>query len=150
MKKDGQSNISDSKTGRVERRFRFLPGDALIIAAVVVFSVSLILGLFIHGKIESGKEKYVCITQDGQVILYRKMSAFTEPSEYVIETENGRMVIYLSSEKVYVKESSCPDHICEKYGELKDAGDGAVCLPNHVVVEIRSDGSDDGKDAVAR
>lgn len=152
MNKDGNPSTSGNKKPIVERRFKFLPGDGLIIAAVVLFSLIILGGLFVHGRMTKDKARYVSISQDGQEILHQKMSAITEPMEYVIETDHGRIVIFLSSEEVYVKESSCEDHICMKYGKLKEAGDGAVCLPNRVVVKIVS-GSEDaenGKDAVAR
>ena len=86
----------------------------------------------------ASKSRVVRITMDGQVILERDMAEFAEPMEYRITSSSGEMVIFLSSEKVYVKESSCPDKICMHTGELSKNGDGAVCLPNRVVVQIVS------------
>lgn len=87
--------------------------------------------------------------------MNRPMSAFTEDTEYKIQTSGGQVVIFLSAETVYIQSSDCPDQICVHEGELKKPGDGAICLPNKVVVEIVAgpSGSEvtDGKvDAVAK
>lgn len=161
-RRDGQSNTSaESGTGKGKtrpdrdlpaRRFRFLPGDAVVIGAVVVICGMLLLASWIYGKSAGNKGRVVRITMDGNIILERNMADFSEPAEYRIASDSGEMVIYLSSEKVYVKDSSCPDKICMHTGELRKTGDGAVCLPNRVVVQIVSSGTEEDQevDVVAR
>ena len=161
-RKDGQSNTSASAGAREgktrpdrdlpARRFRFLPGDAVVIGAVAVVCVILLLLSWIYGKSVENRGRVVRITQDGNVILERNMADFSEPTEYRITSDSGEMVILLSSDKVYVKDSSCPDKICMHVGELKKSGDGAVCLPNRVVVQIVSSGAEEDQevDVVAR
>ena len=63
-KKDGRLEASDRKTD-VQRRFRFLPGDLLIILVILVFCVVFWLGFFFQGKMTDKKAKYVRITLDG-------------------------------------------------------------------------------------
>ncbi|MBP5416998.1 MAG: NusG domain II-containing protein [Clostridiales bacterium] len=152
-KTDGQSNTSTKK--RPPRNFRFSSGDAFIVGAIVLCCAIIIGGLFIHRHIHKDDARYVRITQDGKVLLEMDLREFSEPMEYRIDSDRGHMIIYLSSEKVYIKESSCADKICEKEGELTSPGDGAVCLPNRVVVQIVSGNSDEGNpsgkvDAVAK
>lgn len=139
-KTDGQSNTSAKKLP--PRNYRFSSGDALIIGAIVLCCAIIIGGLFIHRRVHKGDARYVRITRDGKVLLEMDLREFSEPMEYRIASERGQMTIYLSSEKVYIKESSCADKICEKVGELTDPGDGAVCLPNRVVVQIVSGDSE--------
>jgi hypothetical protein len=150
-RKDGQSNTSAKALP--PRNFRFASGDIFIIGAIVVFCAILIGGMFIHRRIHAGDARYVRITQDGEVLLEKNLSDFSEPMEYKITSERGEMVIYISSEKVYVRDSSCADKICMHQGELTSPGDGAVCLPNRVVVQIVSgsdNGSDQGVEVIAR
>ncbi len=148
-KKDGRLEASDRKTD-VQRRFRFLPGDLLIILVILVFCVVFWLGFFFQGEMTDKKAKYVRITLDGQVILESALTRFAEPVEYSVVGEHGTVVIYLSSEEVYVKESSCEDQICVKTGSLKHTGDGAVCLPNRLVVQIVGGSEETGEpDAVS-
>ena len=133
-KRDGQSNTSAKALPK--RRFRFCSGDVFVIAAILLFCAILLAGTWMIKRSKKNKLPYVRITKDGQVLLEKDLRAFSEPVEYRIENGDDFMVILLSSEKVYVKESSCPDKICMHQGDLKVPGDGAVCLPNRVVVEI--------------
>ena len=36
----------------------------------------------------------------------------------------------------FLKDTSCPDHLCEKMGRISSSGQSIICLPNRVVVEI--------------
>jgi len=147
----GRSETSETKRTRPERRFRFLPGDLVIILVIVVFCAVFLAGVFLKGRSDAKKERLVRITQDGQVILEAKMERFSDPAEYTIVGESGSIVIYISSEEVYVKESPCEDQICVKAGVLRKVGDGAVCLPNRLVVQIVGGETESGEvDAVAK
>ena len=126
-----------SRTGRSsQRRFRFLPGDAVVLAGIVLFCVFFLLGMFFLQKHDEDREKYVRITSEGAVVLNRPLKEFTETFQYRIRTRQGEVVILISSEEVRFEESDCEDKICIKQGALKKIGDGAVCLPNRVVVQI--------------
>lgn len=54
-------------------------------------------------------------------------------------TVNGVTVVYGGGE-IYIKDSSCRDRICVNAGHLSKKGQSAVCAPNRVSVEIKSDG----------
>ena len=140
-KKDGQSNTSAKALPK--RRFRFCLGDVFVIVSILLFCAILIVGTWIYTRKNKNKPPYVRITRDGQVLLEKDLREFPEPMEYRIDGDHGHMVIYISSEKVYVKESDCPDKICMHKGDLSKPGDGAVCLPNRVVVEIVAGDEDD-------
>ncbi len=140
-KKDGQSNTSTKALPK--RRFRFCSGDVFVILSVLLFCAILIGGTRIYSRKNQNKPPYVRITQDGQVLLEKDLRDFSEPAEYRIDSDHGHMVIFISSEKVYVKESDCPDKICMRQGDLTSPGDGAVCLPNRVIIEIVSGDEDD-------
>lgn len=148
--KDGRLEASE-RMRRPPRRFRFLPGDLVIIAMILIFCVVFWLGIFLQGKYSEKKERYVRITQDGNLVLEIKLSLIREPVDYLIYGKDGNIVVHLSSDEVYIKESPCEDQICVKTGVLKKVGDGAVCLPNRVVVQIIGGEEDAGEvDAVAK
>ena len=142
-RKDGQSNTSAKALP--PRNFRLASGDIFIIGVIVLFCAILIGGMFIHRKVHSGDARYVRITQDGEVLLEMDLAKLDGPMVYHISSERGEMDIYLSPEKAYVMDSSCADKICMHQGDLTSPGDGAVCLPNRVVVQIVS-GKDSGSD----
>lgn len=54
-------------------------------------------------------------------------------------TVNGVTVVYGGGE-IYIKDSSCRDRVCVNAGHLLKKGQSAVCAPNRVSVEIKSDG----------
>lgn len=142
-KTDGKSNTStkEEKTassGKAlpPRNFRFSSGDLILIIGIVLFCAFLIAGIFIYGKVQEKKTPYVRILSDGQVLLYSPLRDFQDETEYFIETNNGKVVVLISSERAVIVSSDCPDQICVKQGELTHIGQGAVCLPNKVVVEI--------------
>ena len=143
---DGQSNTS--RKDLPKRNFRFSSGDVCILLVIVCFCIFLIAGMWVRTKISKDSAPYVRITKDGQVLLERPLSDFSEPVDYLIYGERGSMNIYISSEKVCVTDSSCPDKICMHQGDLVRPGDGAVCLPNRVVVEIVSGSSGDSEGKV--
>gem|GEM_PF-78860 len=143
---DGRSDISDKKRNKIQiksfgntvssRRFRFLPGDAVICIVIALFCALCILGIFFYRKQDDTKEKYVKITVNGEVFLNHPMYLYSTPQRYVLPTKDGQVVIDISSEEARISASDCPDQICVKQGALKKIGDGAVCLPNRIVVQI--------------
>ena len=143
---DGRSDISDKNKRRIHiknfgntvssRRFRFLPGDVVICIVIALFCALFILGIFLYRKQDDTKEKYVKITVKGDVFLNHPMYLYSTPQRYVLPTKDGQVVIDVSSDEVRIVASDCPDQICVKQGALKKIGDGAVCLPNQIVVQI--------------
>lgn len=160
-KRDGQSNTSAKRgstapaTGKAlpPRHFRFTSGDLILVIGIFLFCAFLIGGIFIYGKVQEKKTPYVRILSDGQVLIYSPLRDFQDETEYCIETGNGKVVVRISSERAVIVSSDCPDQICVKQGELTHVGQGAICLPNKVVVEIvpgpEAD-EDDRIDGVAR
>ena len=51
----------------------------------------------------------------------------------------GTNELHIEEGTVYLTEASCPDHLCVKQGIIRRAGESIVCLPNQVVVELRSE-----------
>lgn len=143
-KTDGQSNTSDNTSVKNSscgkhlppRNFHFASGDVFLILAILVFCGILITGVWLRSRALANRAPYVKITVDGTVLLNRPLSDFSEKTEYQITTEQGHVVVMLTAEEVYVCESDCPDQICVHAGKLSKPGDGAICLPNKVVVQI--------------
>ena len=53
---------------------------------------------------------------------------------------NGRMQIETREGRVRVLNSDCPHHICKNMGWIKYNGETIVCVPNQVLIEIKSKG----------
>ncbi len=110
--------------------------------------VFLLAFLFILLFINLSKEKgtLVWVSIDGQVTAAYPLD---EDLDVVIDGYNGgtnRLVI--EGGQAYLKDTSCPDHLCEKMGRISQVGQAIICLPNRVVVEVAGDSSSSEYDAV--
>ena len=77
----------------------------------------------------------VTVTVNGQI--------FGEYSLRVNQTVEIRCgdaynLLVIEDGRAYVKQASCPDGICSSHRPIQHDGESIVCLPNKVVVEIRS------------
>lgn len=59
-----------------------------------------------------------------------------------IRCGDGYNLLVIEDGRAYVKEASCPDEICSAHRPIRHNGESIVCLPNKVVVEIRSQDQD--------
>lgn len=60
-----------------------------------------------------------------------------------VETKYGYNLVEIGDERVRVIEADCPDKIDVKQGYISRIGETIVCLPNHLVVEIKGTASAD-------
>ena len=52
------------------------------------------------------------------------------------EKEINGVIVCCENSEIYVKESTCPDKVCVRSGRISKAGEGIICAPNRVAVEI--------------
>ncbi len=52
------------------------------------------------------------------------------------EKEINGVTVCCENSEIYVKESTCPDKVCVRSGRISKAGEGIICAPNRVAVEI--------------
>lgn len=98
---------------------------------------------------------FVCFQPNGNYVKIARGE--DEPVKYdlsrddeiVLEGLSGeRNVLCIEKGEIYMKEASCPDKICQKQGCVSKNGQTIICLPNHVVVTVVSDGEKEDMDAV--
>ncbi|MBE6631791.1 MAG: NusG domain II-containing protein [Ruminococcaceae bacterium] len=81
----------------------------------------------------------VIVSIDGK--LFGEYS-LNENRSVEIKTDEGYNLLIIEDGKAYVKEASCPDGICSSHRPISYGGESIICLPNKVVVEIRTDSKD--------
>ena len=64
---------------------------------------------------------------------------------FEIITDMGYNIIEVRDGGVYMTEADCPDKYCVSQGRISEIGQVIVCLPNKVIVEIRSKAGACGK-----
>lgn len=82
-------------------------------------------------------------SQSSTVLVYQKDRLLEQSGlekDKVITILNGRMQIEIRGSRVRVLNSDCPHHICKNMGWIKYNGETIVCVPNKVLVEIKSKG----------
>lgn len=58
------------------------------------------------------------------------------------EEEVNGVTICCENGEIYVKDSSCPDKVCMRSGRISKAGEGVICAPNRVAIEINGKNND--------
>ena len=108
-------------------------GDIILVISLIITSVMLFA--FSFSKSESLKaEIYV----DGEKLHSITLSEVTE--SYTL-TENYCQLL-IEKDGVSFVFSYCGDQLCVKRGKLKNQGDTMACVPEKVVVILKSDGKD--------
>lgn len=108
------------------------PGDFLILFIIIAVSVvSICFAL-------PEKGDYVCIQADGTEYQY----PLSKNAVYEVQGAIGITKIQVQDNKVRITDSPCPNKTCINQGW----GTTLICLPNNVVVSVKSSG---GYDAVA-
>lgn len=142
-------NGSSGTMGRGARRRSILgrwwaPGDVLIILAVIAASVFLISSSMAGAGGDSGLK--VSISVNGKEALVRPLGG--ENENLTIEGYQGESYVEISGGKVHMVDSACPDKLCVRSGWISRPKESIVCLPNRVVIEIKS--VEGGPDAINR
>lgn len=112
-------------------------GDKYLI--IVVLLLSFVGIYFVKYHSTNGGNKYISIQVDGEEIKKISFGANMVGKTIDIETKFGYNKIEIGDEKVRVIEADCPDKLDVKQGWISNQGEVIVCLPNRMVVEIKSE-----------
>ncbi len=119
----------------------FKKNDLLLIGILLI----IFAGIMIFLSITREDGSMVQVSVNGELAASFPLS---EDIEYEIEGCNGGSnTLVIQDGWAYIRDSSCPDHLCEKMGRINSSGQSLICLPNRVIVEIT--GTEDEYDAVA-
>lgn len=77
----------------------------------------------------------VTVTVDG--VLFGEYSLH-ENRSIEIRCENGYNLLVIEDGRARIESADCPDGICSSHRPITYHGESIICLPNRVVVEIRS------------
>lgn len=111
---------------------RRLFNDIILIVAILI-----VTGVFmIYINMNSSKTAdYVEIYVNNEIY---KIESLEVNKKVIIRTKQGENILSIHDRGVEMIQSSCPDHVCEKTGFISKDGEIIVCLPNKILVEIKS------------
>lgn len=105
----------------------------LIIGILIVAAISFLgIKIFMDGSADK-----VLITRDGKI--YKEVD-LNKNQTIIIEVpkEEGSNTLEIKNGYAKMLDSSCPDHLCEQQHRISKKGETIICLPNKVVVEVKS------------
>lgn len=109
-------------------------GDIIVIfTLIVVFCLSFIY--IINSFITTG-DKYISVQVNGEEI--KQITFGNEKKVYPIRTSFGLNILEVDNESVRVIEASCPDKLDVKFGKINKVGQAIICMPNRLVIQIKS------------
>ena len=105
--------------------------DIIFIAAILLTVLIAALVLFLLKT----PGDTVTVTVDGKPFGEYPLN---EDRTVEIKNGNGYNILVIENGKAYVKSASCPDGICSSHRPIGSSGESIICLPNKVVIEIRT------------
>lgn len=103
---------------------------------ILVFLVLLLVSFFfIMRKEEKGKLANVYYASK----LVLQIDLTTPTKSYVVKGELGDVTIVAGDGSIFVEKETSPRHLCSKQGKITSPHEKIVCLPNKIVIEIKSD-----------
>ena len=113
---------------------RRLKNDLILIAVLLVaVSVAGLLFFLFRGEGDT-----VTVTRDGVLIGEYPLSV---PLTLTIGEGDSVNILVIEDGHAHVSEATCPDGICAAHRPISRNGESIVCLPNKVVVTVKtSDG----------
>ncbi|MCL2752508.1 MAG: NusG domain II-containing protein [Firmicutes bacterium] len=120
MDTNKQDKILRIRDGRI-----FGAGDIVLFAVLAAALAALFIA--VYGGRKPGDTVYVYT--DNQLVCEFSLN------EDTIQGIDSRLTLVIKDGKVSVKDSKCPDHICETRS-ISYKGEQIICLPNRILIEI--------------
>ena len=126
----------------VNKRLKPAGGDIAVVSTVIILAI--VIAIFIMTG-SGSRTRTLRIWQDGELIEEVRLT--DADSERVVEIDGKyHNKIMIGGGEAGFIDSDCPNHDCVNKGMISKVGQSAVCLPNHVVLEVVGDNA--GVDAV--
>jgi len=122
---------TQKKASDTEKNTRKARNDILFISAVLLITAVAALALFLFRP----PGDTVIVTVDGVI---RGEYPLSENRSVEIRNGDGYNLLIIEDGKAYVQHASCPDGICSAHRPVGRNGESIICLPNKVVIEIRT------------
>ncbi len=112
--------------------------DKIFICIVVACSVLFYVPLVWSAYQEKDKAKEVVVSFKDQEILRERLDI---DHVYKVKGTLGPVTVEIKDHKVRVEKETSPNHLCSIQGWVSESNRPIVCLPNNIVVEIKSSGN---------
>ena len=106
------------------------PGDFIIVLILLCISLA-----FMLIPKEKGSTIYIKVNEKLTAVY-----SLNQPKEKHITVNGavGEMHICIANGKAWVTDSACKNKLCVRMGKISKNGEVIVCLPNRVVISVKS------------
>lgn len=111
----------------------FSKRDWLLLVVILILCI-VVLGIYFFYPKQTAD--YVEITVDGK--LYKQSLLDKDYSIKIIKDGKTTNILEIKDGQIFMKEADCSDHLCIKQGKIRYAGESIVCLPQKVVVQVKT------------
>ena len=98
-------------------------GDFILAAVIIAVAI----GIWLLPSFDKGSG-VADIEQRGEKFAV----SLRRDAEYPLEG----CIVAVEDGEIYIKETNCPDRVCEKTGRISKAGEAIICIPNKVSITI--------------
>ena len=114
-----------------------------ILCAIIILILLSSFIIIIWKKTDDSGGKYAQIYQNGKLVREIDLNAVEESYTFEIIGENGATnVIEVRKGEIGMKSANCPDYLCVDMGFISSGNIPVTCLPNHIVIKITSEASE--------
>lgn len=106
---------------------RLTAGDCCIIAILLVAAVA----AWLLARGSAGAT--VIAEQEGRVVFTAPLHSSCRVS---LPGPEGATELQVAQGLVWISQSSCPHHFCQRQGTIAKKGEALVCLPNRLLIRI--------------
>lgn len=110
--------------------------DLILIGLILFFSIVAIFGITQRTTRESQGAKKALVYQNDRLLEEVELN-----KDRTIVLSEGKMQIEVKAGKIRIIHADCPYHLCVNMGWIQYSGQTIVCVPNQILIEIKSTGS---------
>lgn len=125
---------------------KFLNNKIEKVLWIIILGVAVALFLFLKFSANDGEQ--VIVKVDKKEIARYDLN--TDREVIIDGKDGGKNTLVIKDGKVYIKDATCPDKLCEHQGKIHMVGQSLICLPNRVVIEITDDKKDEEFDGISK
>lgn len=98
---------------------------------------------FIASDISSDRQLIADIYQDGKLLQSIPLNTVEEAYTFTVVSKNGgQNEIRVCPGSIGIVSADCPDKLCVKQGFISSSLLPITCLPNHLVIQLRTEETD--------
>ena len=121
--------------------------DILLIVFILIVNCSLIY--YSSKNIVYSENNKAMIYSDNKLVREYVINKNFQ-DEFTIKTENGYNTIKIEDNKIWIKDTDCPDKYCQLQGAISGGGQVIVCLPNKLLIKMVGNDKDNEVDFIAQ